>query len=200
MSTSAIVLCGGRSERMGRDKASLPFGDGTLLTHVAGIASSITPIVVVAANMTQVVPPGLSVVRDAADGQGPLSALAGALRQVRPGRAIVLSCDAPLVMPAVLRLLLSRLGEADASVPRIGGVAMPTCAVYATRIQPRAAALIDDGRRSLQALLDAIAVEWVEEDELRRLDPELLGFRDCDTPDEYRALLSRASSVTDRGD
>jgi molybdopterin-guanine dinucleotide biosynthesis protein A len=77
MMTSAIVLCGGQSSRMGRDKASLPFGDETLLTRVIRLVSTVADDVVVVARKDQPVPavdragrPTI-VVRDPVEAQGP---------------------------------------------------------------------------------------------------------------------------------
>jgi molybdopterin-guanine dinucleotide biosynthesis protein A len=80
----AIVLCGGQSRRMARDKAWLPFGDETLLARVVRIVSQCVPLgnVVVVAGMEQelpAIPKELRVVRDMAPGRGPLPALLAGL-------------------------------------------------------------------------------------------------------------------------
>ena len=201
MAESALVLCGGQSTRMGRDKSALPFGDGdTLLTRAIAIASAVASTVVVAGRPGPQVPAGIRVIADAVPAAGPLAALAGALPALPEGRMILLSCDAPLVVPALLRLLLDRLADtgADACVPMIDGVPMPTCAAYATRVHAHAARLVASGERSLRALLDAIAVEWMSADEVRRVDADLVSFWDCDTPAEYRAALARDASARRR--
>ena len=72
---SAIVLCGGRSSRMGQDKASLPFGDETLLDRVLRLVATVADDVVLAAAPAQPVPAGVRVSRDATTGVGPLPAL-----------------------------------------------------------------------------------------------------------------------------
>ena len=197
MAESALVLCGGRSTRMGCDKGALPFGDGdTLLTRAIAIASAVVSPVMVAGRRAGQVPHGIRVVADAVAGAGPLAALAGALPLLPEGRVILLSCDAPLVVPALLRLLLDRLAgsDADACVPRIDGMPMPACAAYATRVQAHAAGLVASGERSLRALVDSIAVEWMSADDVRRVDADLVSFWDCDTPAEYRAALARAGA------
>jgi molybdopterin-guanine dinucleotide biosynthesis protein A len=177
---------------MGRDKASLSFGDETLLARALRLASSVATPVILAGTTAQPVPAGVTRLADAAPGAGPLAALAGALAVAPPGRVILISCDAPLIVPAVLRLLLDRMGEADACVPRLEGVPMTMCAVYATRVRPHADRLIAGGIRSLRALLDVLKVEWIGADELRRVDADLLSFQDCDTPAQYRDALIRA--------
>ena len=75
MTTSAIVLCGGRSSRMGRDKATLSFGDETLLARVVRTAQMVVDDVVVVGESDAVWPDGVQVVRDPVDGLGPLAGL-----------------------------------------------------------------------------------------------------------------------------
>src|SRR6516162_8765549 len=81
-----IVLCGGRSERMGRPKAWLPFGDELLLPRVVRLLrQAVDPVVVVAAPDQDVppLPDGVAVVRDEAKGRGPLQGLAAGLAALR---------------------------------------------------------------------------------------------------------------------
>lgn len=189
---AAIILCGGRSSRMGRDKAALPFGPDTLLTRVVRVAQEVAADVVVVGDPSQSMPAGVRVVGDPVPRVGPLAALATGLASVGAERALLLACDMPLLVPAVLRRLAELAGDADACVPLVGGMPMTTCAVYATRVGPRAQALLAKGTRSLRALLDEVSVQWVSEGQLRGLDPDLVSFWDCDTPERYHAALRRA--------
>ena len=192
MAGAAIILCGGNSVRMGRDKATLPFGPETLLRRVVRLAQTVVNDVVVVGATSQPMPTGVRVVQDPVPGLGPLAALAVGLRSVSAGRALLLACDLPLLEPALLQRLQDLAGAADACVPLLDGMPMPTCAVYATRVLPRAEAQLAAGARSLRALLAAVSVRWVNPDDLRDVDPELLSFLDCDTPGHYHAALSRA--------
>jgi molybdenum cofactor guanylyltransferase len=192
MADSAIVVCGGQSSRMGRDKAALPFGPDTLLTRVVRAAQTAAGEVVVVGDTSLALPVGVRLVPDQVPGLGPLAALATGLASVGAGRALLLACDMPLLVPAVLQRLLELSGDADACVPVVDGMPMTTCAVYATHVQSRVQLQLAAGTRSLRALLDGVSVRWVSADALRDLDPGLLSFRDCDTPEHYQAALSQA--------
>ncbi len=192
MADSVVVLCGGRSSRMGADKATLPFGAGTLLTRVVGVAQAVAGQVVVVGHPRQPLPDSVRVERDAVEGRGPLAGLATGLSVVEAGRALVLACDMPLLVPGLLQQLLELAGDFDACVPVVDGVPMPTCAVYATRVRPRAQAVLTSGRRSMRALLDQVSVRWVHAEQLRVADPDLISFWDCNTPERYHAALARA--------
>lgn len=192
MPVSAIVLGGGRSIRMGRDKAALPFGPETMLARVVRAVQCVADDVVVVGGSRQRLPDGVRVMPDPVEGLGPLAGLATGLAAMSGGRALLLACDMPLLVPALLQRLLDLAGDADACVPLVEGVPMTTCAVYATRLLPRAQAHLGQGTRSLRALLDGVSVRWVTADQLRDLDPELLSFWDCDTPEHYHAALRQA--------
>jgi molybdopterin-guanine dinucleotide biosynthesis protein A len=196
---SAIVLCGGRSARMGRDKAALPFGPETLLARVVRVVQTVADDVVVLGHTMQSMPENVRVVTDPVEGLGPLAGLATGLAAVHGERALLLACDMPLLAPALLRRLLALAGDADACVPLVDDLPMTTCAVYATRVLPRARAYLADGTRSLRALLEGVSVRWVAADELRDVDQDLLSFWDCDTPERYEAALTLAGFGPTRG-
>ena len=192
MPVSAIVLGGGRSIRMGRDKAALPFGPETMLARVVRAVLCVADDVVAVGGSRQRLPHGVRVVPDPVEGLGPLAGLATGLAAVRGERALLLACDMPLVAPALLQRMLELAGDADACVPLVDGVPMTTCAAYATRVLPRAQEHLARGARSLRALLTDVSVRWVTADQLRQVDPDLLSFWDCDTPEQYGAALARA--------
>jgi molybdenum cofactor guanylyltransferase len=191
MHESAIVLCGGRSTRMNFDKALLRFGNETLLERVVRITHTVAGDVVVVAAQGQDLPAVGRLLRDPVGGEGPLAGLVTGLAAVHGGRALLLACDMPLLVPALLRRLLDCAGDAEACVPVIDGVPMTTCAVYATSVAPIAARRLAAGRRSLRGLLDEVNVRWLSAGELADVDPELVSFRDCDTPEAYADALER---------
>lgn len=184
------VLCGGRSRRMGRDKAMLPFGSESMAARVVRLARLVGGPVTVVGPSTLTDAGGDGLLAD--PGEGPLVALATVLRSTPHKRVLLLACDMPLVKPGVLRHLTGVAGESDACVPRVGGLAVPTCAVYRREVAGIADALVARGARSLRALLEVLAVRWVEERELRSVDPDLVSFMDCDTPEEYARALAIA--------
>jgi molybdopterin-guanine dinucleotide biosynthesis protein A len=198
MGEAGLVLCGGRSRRMGADKAALPFGDETLLARVVRIVGTLCDELWLVARDGQRLPPVRhrgaepDVARDPADGLGPLAGIAAGLRAMTAERAFVVSCDSPLLEPALIRRLLELSRGFVAAVPRVGGYLVPTTAVYSRALLPAAEALLARGELRPRTLVLEPGVRIVEEPELRAVDPELLSLCDCDTPDAYRALLARA--------
>lgn len=185
---------------MGRDKASLRFGPETLVERVVRLVRTEVNDIVLAAGVDQALPVDLRVVRDARAGRGPLPALVGAMAAVRGECAFVVACDTPLLRPALIPLLLDHAADCDGCVPTVRGTLMTTCAVYRPAAVQRVANQVRArGLNSLHALAELLRLRVLDEVALRTVDPDLLSFTPCNTPDEYRQCLALAGlPVNDR--
>ncbi|MEM9186181.1 MAG: molybdenum cofactor guanylyltransferase [Planctomycetota bacterium] len=203
MRVGGVILCGGRSRRMGRDKASLPFGPGeTLLSATLGrVRQSVNGPAVCVAAPGQALPPlpaEVLVAHDRTPDGGPLEALAIGLSAVEglADAVVAVGCDTPLVSPALLRVLAERLGaagpSAPAAVPVVGGQRQPLLAAYRQSVARHARELLSAGARSLNGLLDAIEPAQVAEAELRAIDPPLDSLLNCNDQATYEAALHAA--------
>ena len=169
--TTGIVVAGGYSTRFGdREKALAELDGRPMLRRVVDALSAVTDEVVVNCRPAQqeafaAALPGLEsdvryVLDEETDG-GPLAGLLNGLAAVDTELAVVLGCDMPLVERDALRALIdqARQSNADAVVPRTDGGPEPLHGVY--RVDPvrtAARAVLDDGQRSLRALLEPISV------------------------------------------
>jgi molybdopterin-guanine dinucleotide biosynthesis protein A len=189
-----IVLCGGRSSRMGRPKLSLPVGDEVMLQRVVRILSeAATPICVVAAPGQPLprLPPEILAVRDEEEGLGPLAGIAAGLETLTGlvDAAYVSACDAPLLRSEFIRAIAERLGEHDLAIPRDDRFHHPLAAVYRTSLAPRIRALLAAGQRRPLSLVEASRSNVINVEELRAVDPQLDSLRNTNTPEEYSAAL-----------
>lgn len=196
MNRAAIVLAGGMSRRMGQDKASLPFGGRTLLERTVDVAAQAAPRVVVVRAADQDVAlarTDVIVARDREPFAGPLAALREGLAALDDADAAVavLAVDLPFVTTALLDHLFAALESsgADAAVPQAGGRLHPLAACYRASLLPRVESLLAAGSRSLRALLDAVPVRIVAEDELARIDQGARALVNLNTPEDYRRAL-----------
>lgn len=176
---------------MGADKASLPFGDETLLARAVRIVGDVADDVIVVARPEHATPPGIRVVHDPIADLGPLSGLAAGLSASTTALNIVMACDMPLIRPAVLRRLVELLGDAEICVAMVDGHASPLCAVYRSSVAGVAQELLASGERRVMALLDRVETKRVEAAMFRDLDPDLESFVSCNTPEAYRQALVR---------
>ncbi len=196
MNDAALVLCGGFSTRMGEDKAHLPFGETTLIEHIVATVSGCLDEVWLVAREGQAIPAnerlGLPVARDPASGEGPLAGLAAGLSAIDGHQAFVVSCDAPLVEPDLIRGLLDIASKGAGAVPRVGGHYMTTCAVYGKALLPEIQRLLASRERRPRVLAEWPAMAVVDEATLRRFDPDLRSFIDCNTRERYLEALELA--------
>ena len=177
---------------MGCDKWSLPFGDGTLLDRVVARVRPAVDEVVVVAREGQEIAGDFRIVRDPAEGLGPLAGIAAGLRAIDAPRAFLTACDVPLLRTAYVRRLLELAEGHPLAVPVVDGFHMMTSAVYARTLLPAAEALMAAGRMRPLFLVEQCAARLVTENELRTADPELESFRNCNTMHEYETALRDA--------
>jgi molybdopterin-guanine dinucleotide biosynthesis protein A len=199
---AGILLAGGRSQRMGRDKASLPWHGSTLARRAVGLlARCCEPPVIVVCAPEQELPPlpdWVEVVRDPAPGLGPLAGLAAGLEvaAARAPVAAVCAVDAPLAHPAVLAALVSAIGEGTAAVPVSADRPQPLFAAYRTGLAGLAAALLADGERRVSALGERAGARTVEPfellvvDDVAAFDPGFASFLSFDNADAYDGALA----------
>jgi molybdopterin-guanine dinucleotide biosynthesis protein A len=197
-----VVLCGGKSSRMGSPKAWLDFGGEALLQRVVRRVSEVAAPVVVVAAPGQAVPPlpaEVAIVRDAVEGRGPLQGIAAGLTALegRAEAAFVSSTDAPFLHPAIIRRLWALRGNThDIAVPRSGGHFHPLCAVYGLNARAETEALLAADRLRPFFLFERMRTLVADNamllagEELAAADPELRSLRNVNTPEEYAAALA----------
>ncbi|MGE2728885.1 molybdenum cofactor guanylyltransferase [Mycolicibacterium vaccae] len=188
---AAVVLAGGASRRMGRDKATLtvtgPSGAQTMVERVVDVVSARCQPVFVVAAPGQALPdlPGATVLRDQVRGLGPLPATGAGLRaaaQAGLGYAFVCAVDMPLLTDDVIDLLSGpayRL-RVDVVLPWDGRDHY-LAGVYRTALSVTVAELIDAGHRSMRSLVDRV-------DTQRIVLPEQPALRNVNTPAELAAV------------
>jgi molybdenum cofactor guanylyltransferase len=201
MRLGAIVLCGGKSTRMGTDKAALPFGDETMLSRVVRLLATVAePIVVVTApgQTRQSLSTSCRFAEDAHPDRGPLEGLGAGLRAIASDADVVYatSCDVPLVVPGFVTTLAERLGKYDVgydiAVPWDGEFHHPLSAIYRTNVLATIDKLLAENRRRLTDLFDIVPTLRVATDELRTVDPTLQTLRNLNSPEDYHATLADA--------
>jgi len=193
---SLVILAGGLSRRMGRDKASLPAGDGTLIEHLARRLAPAVDETIVAGGSGRRELSGVLMVEDRYPGLGPLAGIHAGLAAARYPHVWVVGCDLPDSDPALAHLFLGLMAGYDAVVPHIDGEPQGVCALYDRALVSRIDGLLAAGERRVKALLAASNVRYVRSEELRAVDPELRSFRNINTPADYQAWLTTQPSAT----
>jgi molybdopterin-guanine dinucleotide biosynthesis protein A len=184
---AAVVLAGGESRRMGRDKATLRLDDGTTMLErvVAAVSGRCAPVVVVAAPGQYLPETGATVLRDEVQSLGPLAATGRGLQAAAAaGRthAFVCAVDMPHLSADIIDTLLGpaeRLG-ADVVLPWDGRDHY-LAGVYRTGLWTTVGELVAQGARSMRALIDAV-------DAQRIVMPEQRSLTNVNTADDLAAI------------
>jgi molybdopterin-guanine dinucleotide biosynthesis protein A len=194
--SGGIVLCGGKSTRMGTSKALLPFGTETMLQRVVRLLGEVvSPIVVVAAAEQELpqLPGGVIITRDEQPARGPLEGLRAGLSALPSSvdAAYVTSCDVPLLVSGFVRQMLELSRGYDVAVMEIDGFPHPLSAVYRRSTLPEIETLLAADRLRPVFLYDAVRTRRVSPSEITA-DPELKTLRNLNTPDDYQQALAEA--------
>jgi molybdenum cofactor guanylyltransferase len=187
---SAFILAGGKSRRMGTDKAFVVLKGRTLLDWTLALARAVgSDVRIVCAEdrgeveKFQAFAP---VVEDVFQGRGPLGGIHAALEASTAELNVMLAVDAPLVTRGLLEFLISRARSSQAmvTVPRVGGGWQPLCAVYRREFAEVAEAALRAGRNKIDALFDPGRTLAIEEAELTKRGFSAEMFRNLNTPEE----------------
>ena len=189
---AAIILCGGKSQRMGERKEWLTLGGETLLARAVRILCEVASPIVVATTDDSPVPPTGSSVRivfDEEPGQGPLGGFVAGLAAVPESSLVfVTSCDAPFITPEVVRFLVESLGNNAAVVPVIAGFPQPLLAVYRHDVLDIAQQLMTTPGKGPRDLMKRVPTRLLHEKELQAIDPKLHAFQSFNTPEEWTRI------------
>jgi len=180
---TAIILAGGNSSRMGRDKAILPFNGSTLLQSVIDVAQ---PLFVLTLLSVREIRAEFAIpqVVDTQTNGGPLAGLVSALEKISTPWAFVVACDMPFIAPAMIERLATLRGGHQAVIPLAQGYAQPLLAFYAQSCLPALREHLVNGDKSLLGALEKLDSRLVAMDELPATDMQLRSFIDLDTPQD----------------
>ena len=195
MTVGGIVLCGGKSTRMGVPKATLAFGTETMLQRVVRLlATVVSPVIVVAARDQSLpeLPDEVAVTRDEREARGPLEGIRAGLSALPESieAAYITSCDVPLLVPAFVQRMIELMGDHDIAVMEVDGFPHPLSAIYRRATLPLAESLLANDRLRPVFLFDAVRTRRVKPEEMLAVDPELRTLRNLNTPEDYRAALA----------
>src|SRR5579864_5244461 len=182
---TAFILAGGKSSRMGRDKAFLHFGEETLLSRALELAGAVAGKRCIVGDGKKFAAFGL-VVEDVYRDRGPLGGIHAALSSSMTELNLMLAVDLPFITATFLEYLLSRAQELDATVtlPRAAGGLQPLCAVYQRSFADVAEQFLRDGKNKIDSLFAKVGTCVIEEDELVKAGFSVEMFRNLNTPEE----------------
>lgn len=196
-SVSAVVLAGGLSRRLGRDKAVEPLAGEPLIRRVLSSVAQVTDQTVVVVNdaaRASELTLGKDVVAavDRYPGVGSLGGIFTGLEAARTGWALVVACDMPFLNVPLLRRILSLRTGRDAVVPVIEGRPEPTHAAYSRRCLPHIERRLQANDLKISRFYENVEVEYIPQHVVDEYDPDHLSFFNINTEQD----LQRARQIT----
>lgn len=188
LDTTAVVLPGGASSRMGKDKSLLDIRGVPLIERViAQLKGRFREVLISADESAMFRSPGVPVIRDQKPGQGPLMGIAAALEAARTDIVFIVACDIPTIDPRVVRRLLAASRNADCVVPRRSdGRWEPLFSVWRRSALPAIRAVLSTEVRKIDAVFPRLNLAIVEIGDAPWL-------RNLNTPAEVAAYLAETS-------
>lgn len=196
---SGIVLAGGKSTRMGKDKTEIRLESGLSLVEQAAEHLSVVVqevVVVTAGAMWEL--PGVRWASDLHQGAGPLGGIYAGLRACAWDHAIVVACDMPFLNADLLRYMASLPRDYDVLLPSLSRGVEPLHAIYGKACLEPALALLEVGQHSILDLYGLVRTKYLEEDEIAKFDPEELSFFNINTPDQLRQARNMSRRILER--
>jgi molybdopterin-guanine dinucleotide biosynthesis protein A len=194
---TGVLLAGGQSRRMGRDKRFLELDGRALLDRTLGVLETLFSEVIVAVAEPD---PRLDrlrhrVVTDLIPDRAALGGLYTALSAATTSRIFAAACDMPLLNPAVITRLMAVGGDADVVMVRLASGLQPMHAIYSKACLPHLERMAAGRQLAIHDLsrVPELTVRIVTEEEVRDLDPQFLSFLNVNTPADFefvRKLLA----------
>lgn len=147
---TGIILAGGQSRRMGRNKALIEIGGRKCIEHVLAAVQQICDEVMIIANTADFEYLGVNVYQDRIQGCGPLGGIYTGLSMSQTERNLVVACDLPCVTPELLRYLCDVNVQSEIVLPRHDGRLEPLCAVYSKQCAQKFAGFVAKGQLRME--------------------------------------------------
>jgi molybdopterin-guanine dinucleotide biosynthesis protein A len=210
----AFLLAGGKSSRMGRDKALLQISGAPMIRRTADLLTALVTktTLVISANQSDNSDDthdtnrysnfGLSMLTDSWPSAGPLGGIATALANAQSKWCLILACDMPFLTKEWLRFLLGQLEQTETEAPSQIDVIIPEtlrgleplCAVYRTSCASILSATLDRGVRKVTNAIADLNLHRVAENEWRQFSPDGNLFGNLNTWQDYLEAQRRVKS------
>ncbi|RKU08611.1 hypothetical protein C6503_22730 [Candidatus Poribacteria bacterium] len=200
---TGVILAGGRSRRMGQNKAFLQLGDSPLIEHVIHHMRLVTDELLLITNTpTEYTHLGLPMHSDRVPDAGALGGIYTGLTYASHDVVVCVACDSPFLRPKLLSYLVAILGEYDAVMPytyssnKDIGVTNPSasndritlqtlCAAYSKRCLPTIALMLQESELRLHALAERAYIQRVSPEVWQKFDSEGMSFFNINTPQDF---------------
>jgi molybdopterin-guanine dinucleotide biosynthesis protein A len=196
MQVSGIILAGGRSSRLGRDKTLLTINNETLIKRTIRVLSEVADEIIIASNHTAKYNlPGLIEVPDTFSGMGPMGGMHAGLIAAKHTHAFVVSCDMPFFSSELAKFLVDRKDGYDVIVPQINKRWEPLCGVYSKKCVGYIEKCLSTNVKQVYQFYPYVKVLKVTEDEISGMGKVEDLFYNLNTPADYNAVMQKTGTA-----
>jgi molybdenum cofactor guanylyltransferase len=190
---AGFVLAGGRSSRMGSEKALLEVGGVPLIVRTVRLVESAAGSATVVGGTAGIRALRLHGVADDWPGVGPLGGIATALRVSEASWSLVVACDLPYLTKDWLAYLVARAlaSDADAVIAMNASGPEPLCAAYRASAEPAIRSAVSLGNLKVRSMLENLRGEVIEPEEWKRFDSDGYLFKNMNSPEDYQEARER---------
>ena len=196
---TGVILAGGKSRRMGENKALMRLGEDSLIGHVIRRIRLVTDeLLLITNNPTEYAHLDLPMHGDIVSNTGALGGVYTGLTFASHDAVLCVACDSPFLEPKLLTYLVSALGEYDAVMPYTfrhdkKQITLQTlCAAYSKRCLPIIELMLQESELRVHALHERAHIKRVSPDVWQKYDADGMSFLNINTPEDF----DRANSYT----
>lgn len=187
---TGVILAGGKSSRMGRNKALLEIGGKRIVESTVALFESLFSEVTLVTNTpSEYSDLGIKTVADIFPHKGPLGGIHTGLNCSSYDYSFVVSCDMPFLKRKLIEYLIGLRDGFDVVVPILRGRYEPLHALYSRGCLKPVEAIIEEGDLRIIGFYPEVRVREVHEDEFTSFNPEPSAFININTPEDYRIAL-----------
>lgn len=201
MSFSCVVLAGGKSKRMGEDKAFLDFKGKPFLRHILEKLSEISDNIIVVinkdfSNYVRILEDFHQVllVKDFYPYEGPLNGVISAKNYVKHEKVFISTCDIPIISTEFIKYLVGKIKGYDMVLPIVNKKKQPFNTVYKKTSLEIAEKIFKNGNRSLMKWIDNLKKVVINENEIRKFTNAIYMYQSINTPRDYKNFLKTFSN------
>lgn len=201
MDISFIVLAGGKSIRLGRDKVNETIGDKSLLQLVISNISYFNCEIIMVTARREPVPANISNFRVRITGdiypeKGSLGGIYSGMAASTSFFNFVVACDMPFLNRGLMQYMIEIATGFDLVLPRFGKIVEPLHAIYSRNCLGHMENLLKQGELQILKFFPYVRTRYIENDEVDRYDPDHLSFFNINTEEDLR----RARLIWEKGD
>ena len=202
---TGVILAGGKSRRMGENKALMQLGDDSLIGHVIHRMHRVTDELLLITNSpTEYAHLSVSMHGDILPGTGALGGIYTGLTHASHDVTLCVACDSPFLEPKLLTYLVSVLGEYDAVMPETFAHHEDTtqttlqtlCAAYSKRCLPIIELMLRESELRVHALQERAYVKRIPPEVWQAFDPDGMSFFNINTPEDFERADAYMRSQT----